>query len=60
VGHDALELGAMGLDIEEPDVLELDSMEPDGELDALKLDSMESDTGLEVLCRNLLVWAPLS
>jgi len=35
-------------------------MEPDGELDALKLDSMESDTGLEVLCRNLLVWAPLS
>jgi hypothetical protein len=27
VGHDA-----MGLDIKDPDVLELDSMEPDGEL----------------------------
>jgi len=49
-----LGLDAMGLDFEEPDVLELDSMERNGELDALKLDSMESDTGLEVLCRNLL------
>jgi hypothetical protein len=60
VRHDALGLDAMGLDIEEPNVLELDSMEPDGELDALKPDSMESDTGPEILCRNLLVWAPLS
>jgi hypothetical protein len=50
VGHNA-----MGLDIEEPDASELDSMEPDKEPDP-----MESDTGLEVLCRDLLVWALLS
>jgi hypothetical protein len=42
---------AKGLDIEEPDALVLDSMDPD---------AMESDTGLEVLCRNLLVWALIS
>jgi hypothetical protein len=51
VGNDA-----MGPDIEEPNALELVSMESD----ALKLDSMDSDTGPEVLCRNLLVWAFLS
>jgi hypothetical protein len=50
----------MGLDIEEPNALELDSMEPDEEPDASKLDSMEFDTGPEVLCQNLLVLAPLS
>jgi hypothetical protein len=50
----------MGLDSDVLDVLELDSMEPNGEHDALKLDSMESDTGPEVLCQNLLVWALLS
>jgi hypothetical protein len=50
VGYDALGLDAMGLDIEEPDALELDG-EPD---------AMESDIGPEVLCRNLLVWALLS
>jgi hypothetical protein len=46
----------MGPDIEEPDALELVSMEPN----ALKLDSMDSDTGIEVLCQNFLVWAFLS
>jgi hypothetical protein len=55
VGHDAFRLDAMGLDIEGPEALELDSMEPNKELDA-----MEPDTGPEVLCRNLLVWALLS
>jgi hypothetical protein len=44
--------------------MELDSMEPNGELDTLKLHSMESnmesDTRPEILCRNLLVWTPLS
>jgi hypothetical protein len=35
-----------GLDIEEPDTL--------------VLDSMEHDVGLEVLCRDQLVWALLS
>jgi hypothetical protein len=40
-GMFALGLDAMGLDIEEPD--------------ALELNPMESDTGPEVLCRNLLV-----
>jgi hypothetical protein len=46
---------AMGLDIEEPDASELDSMEPDKEPNP-----MESDTGPEVLCRDLLVWGLLS
>jgi len=50
----------MRLDIEEPDALELDSMELDEEHDASKLDSMEFDTWPEVLCQNLLVLAPLS
>jgi len=49
-GMFALGLDAMGLDIEEPDALELNPMEPDKEPNA-----MESDTGPEVLCRNLLV-----
>jgi hypothetical protein len=55
VEHDALGLDAMRLDIDEPDALELDSVEPDGEPDA-----MEFDTGPGVLCQNLLVWALLS
>jgi hypothetical protein len=50
-GHDALGLYAMGLDIERPKALEVDSMEPD---------AMESDIGPVVLCYNLLVWALLS
>jgi hypothetical protein len=50
VGHVAKEL-----DIEKPDALELDSMEPDKEPD-----TMESDTGPVVLCRNLIVWALIS
>jgi hypothetical protein len=46
----------MELDTGEPDSLELDSMEPDiGEPDALDLYA-----GPEVLCQNLLVWAPFS
>jgi hypothetical protein len=49
-GMFALGLDAMGLDIEEPDALELNPMEPDKDPNA-----MESDTGPEVLCRNLLV-----
>jgi hypothetical protein len=55
VGHEALGLDAMGLDIEEPDAFGLDSMESDKEPD-----TMESNTRPEVLCRNLLVWALLS
>jgi hypothetical protein len=47
---------AMEFDIGKPDSLELDSIEPDtGELDAWDLYG-----GPEVLCQNLLVWAPLS
>jgi hypothetical protein len=49
VGHDALGLIAMGLDIGEPNALELDSIEPDGEPDASELDSMEFDIGPEIL-----------
>jgi hypothetical protein len=45
----------MGLDIEGPKALELDSMEADKEPAA-----MESDIGPEVLCCNLLVWALFS
>jgi hypothetical protein len=45
VGHDALRLDAMGLDIEEPNVLDFESMEPNSELDVLEFDCMESDTG---------------
>jgi hypothetical protein len=51
VRDDALGLDAMGLDIEEPNVLELDSIEPDKVLDA-KPDVMKSDTGPKVLCHN--------
>jgi hypothetical protein len=47
---------AMEFDTGKPDSLELDSIEPDtGELDAWDLYA-----GPEVLCQNLLVWAPLS
>jgi hypothetical protein len=41
---------AMGLDIEKPDALELDSMAPDRDTNSSALDSMDFDTGLEVLC----------
>jgi hypothetical protein len=50
---------AMGLDIEEPDVLELDSIVPDKEPDE-EPDAMESNTGPKVLCHNLLVWVLFS
>jgi hypothetical protein len=47
---------AKQLKLWDPDSLELDSMEPDiGEPDALDLYA-----GSEVLCRNLLILAPLS
>jgi hypothetical protein len=51
---------AKAADVEEPgalghDVLGLDAMGLNKELDK-DPDAMESDAGLEVLCRNLLVW----
>jgi hypothetical protein len=44
-----------------PDALELDAMELDTmDLDTEKPDALELYAGLEVLCRNFHVWAPLS